>query len=532
MKKQTTDWSAWMWLIPLAVGAFILLHSIGLTKLPIFADEAIYLRWAQLIISEPRTYAFFPLNDGKTPLFVWSVIPLLLTNLDPVLAGRLWSLTAGVIQVVIIGLIAKKLQLGKLGIVTTFAIVTLAPFWFFHHRMALMDAWLTALISLTMLCLLSVYEVEKEKKPFFVRQLLKNSWAWLSAIAFGLAILIKVPAILAAPALVLTPWLVLRDWRRATTWSIITAVILGVGLALSSLVVLHPAGPQLFSRSSDFLLPIGEVLGGAWRGTVPSLPTYVEYFIAYLSPGVILLALVPLLFAKYRRVGLVLWVQFAFFFTPIWILGRVVYPRYLFPASLWLTLAAALGMVVLVHWSRAAQRAIWQKILGGLAAAGAMLLLCLNSLQFVLPAWIQADAIPFLKPDVAQYQSEWSSGHGTREIYGLMHDWSVEHPEQELLVATEGRFGTLPDALLLYNFNYPLPNVRIEGAEIAEVHRVPLRIQEITREKQFNSVWLVVNSNRLFMSLPPETLLAEYCRPVGDNCLQLWDITLLLEQSL
>lgn len=528
MKKQPTDWSAWTWLIPLAVVAFVLLHSIGLTRLPVFADEAIYLRWAQLIIGEPGRYAFFPLNDGKTPLFVWSVIPLLLTKLDPVLAGRLWSVVAGVVQVVIIGLIAKKLHFGKLGVVTTFALVTLAPFWFFHHRMALMDAWLTAMISFTMLSLLFVYETHTERKLFSVRQLIQNSWVWVSAITFGLAVLIKIPAVLAGPALVVTPWLVVRDWRRAGMWSVLTVGIVGAGLALSSLVLLHPAGPQLFSRSGDFLLPVGEVLRGAWRGTLPSLPTYLGYFIAYLSPAVVLLALVPFLFAKHRRTAGVLWIQFVLFLMPIWMLGRVVYPRYLFPASLWLTLAAAFGMVVLVNWSRAAQRTVWQKVLGGGVAAGALLLLCLNSLQFVLPAWTNADAIPFLKPDVAQYQSEWSSGHGTREVYTLLRNWSAGNPEQELLVATEGRFGTLPDALLLYNFNKPLPNVRIEGAEVVEVYQVPVRIKQLSVEKRFNKVWLVINSNRLFMTLPAETRIAEYCRPVGSTCLQVWDITQLL----
>src|SRR3989344_497092 len=54
---------------------YLLLHLPSLTILPVFADEAIYIRWAQLIIDDWRRYLFFPMNDGKTPLFIWLLVP-------------------------------------------------------------------------------------------------------------------------------------------------------------------------------------------------------------------------------------------------------------------------------------------------------------------------------------------------------------------------------------------------------------------------------------------------------------------------
>jgi len=41
----------------------------GLTKLPVFADEAIYLRWSQ-VIRAVESLRFLPLTDGKQPLFM------------------------------------------------------------------------------------------------------------------------------------------------------------------------------------------------------------------------------------------------------------------------------------------------------------------------------------------------------------------------------------------------------------------------------------------------------------------------------
>lgn len=512
MKKKPVDWSSWTLLIPLALGAFILIHSIGLTKLPIFADEAIYLRWAQLTLSEPGRYAFFPLNDGKTPLFTWAVIPLLLTKIDPLLAGRLFSLIAGVVQIIILGLLAKKLKFGKLGVLSVFVFITLAPFWFFHHRMALMDAWLTTLISATTLSLLTLYE-NKEKK-----------WFVISAVLFGLAMFTKIPAILAAPALVLTPFLVMR-FKAAVRWSGITALILGAGVVLAGLVLLHPAGHQLFSRGGDFLHPISDILAGKWRETIPNGSMYLGYFWQYLTPGIMILALVPLLFERTRRLGIVFLLQFLLFVGPIWLMGKYVYPRYLFPASIWLTLAATLGLVTLVYWGRSAKREAWQKLFAGVLLTGTVLVLCLNSLQFMLPAWTNPDKLPLVQRDINQYLGEWSSGHGTQETYQLMRAWSRLHPEGELLVVTEGMFGTLPDSLILYNYNRPLPNVRIEGAEIIEFRQVPPRLYDLIQQKNYSDAWLVVNKSRLFMELPSDQLLGEYCRPAATDCLQVWDIS-------
>ncbi|KKU74843.1 MAG: hypothetical protein UX99_C0005G0003 [Candidatus Amesbacteria bacterium GW2011_GWB1_47_26] len=49
----------------------------NLNSLPIFADEAIYVRWSQVMRAE-SSLRFLPLSDGKQPLFMWLTIPFLL----------------------------------------------------------------------------------------------------------------------------------------------------------------------------------------------------------------------------------------------------------------------------------------------------------------------------------------------------------------------------------------------------------------------------------------------------------------------
>jgi predicted membrane-bound mannosyltransferase len=62
-------------LLGLLIFVYFILRLPNLTLLPVFADEAIYIRWAQVMKSEP-TLRFLPISDGKTPLFMWIMMPL------------------------------------------------------------------------------------------------------------------------------------------------------------------------------------------------------------------------------------------------------------------------------------------------------------------------------------------------------------------------------------------------------------------------------------------------------------------------
>ena len=59
-----------------------------LTLIPIFTDEAIYLRWAQIALGDPR-WRFISLIDGKQPLLIWLFLPFVKYISDPLVAGRI-----------------------------------------------------------------------------------------------------------------------------------------------------------------------------------------------------------------------------------------------------------------------------------------------------------------------------------------------------------------------------------------------------------------------------------------------------------
>src|SRR5476651_1299417 len=73
---------------------YFFLRLIFLTRLPIFTDEAIYIRWAQIALQD-SSWRFISLTDGKQPLFVWAAMIILKFIHDPLLAGRLVSVFSG-----------------------------------------------------------------------------------------------------------------------------------------------------------------------------------------------------------------------------------------------------------------------------------------------------------------------------------------------------------------------------------------------------------------------------------------------------
>src|SRR4030042_5714603 len=97
MTRKFSFWRHWKWPLFWGLGivlVFFLLRLVNFTILPIFADEAIYIRWSQVMRTEP-TLRFIPLSDGKQPLFMWLTIPFLKIFSDPLLAGRALSTLAG-----------------------------------------------------------------------------------------------------------------------------------------------------------------------------------------------------------------------------------------------------------------------------------------------------------------------------------------------------------------------------------------------------------------------------------------------------
>lgn len=491
-------------------------HFLYLNNLPVFADESIYIRWSQLIIDDPKQYLFFPMNDGKTPLFMWLLVPFQFLFQDQLFSARFLSVIIGAIQVILIYKFIEIFKLPKRAKIFGTILVTILPFWFFHHRMALIDGLLVLTFSLSYYFLIRfLINSEKEKISIYQNIFDKNLIA--SALFLGLAYWTKIPAVLFLPAMFLLVFYFYKNWQKNLIY-LVSVMTLGTFIFIS--LRLHPTFGQLFSRGSDFLYPVSVVLfEGKWQETLKFWPSYFEYFYAYLTPALLLLLLFGLFTKKHQKEAHLFFWSGILFLLPIMILGKAVYPRYLFPATWFFTLSAVFSFESFASLVEKSKKQSNIQIFSAICISLIMANIAGVSFDFMIRNYLNADTMNFVKVDRVQYLTEWSSGHGIKET---MADIRQIAKTQKVAVATEGYFGTLPDGLLLYMHRTNVDNIYLEGVGYP-VGYIPKFFAE--KSKNFEKKLLVVNSHRMNIKLDRKYLISEYCRPYNSPCLQLWDIT-------
>ena len=170
---------------------------INLTLIPIFTDEAIYIRWGQIALQDP-VHRFISLEDGKQPMFVWLMLPALKWIANPLMAGRLVSVFSGTLALAGLVALSWKLFGEKTGWLTGF-IYIISPFFLLYDRLALYDSLTTALMIWALF--LSI----------LMAGLLRLDIALLLGMTVGAGFLTKSSAQF---ALILLPFiLLLFDWR-------------------------------------------------------------------------------------------------------------------------------------------------------------------------------------------------------------------------------------------------------------------------------------------------------------------------------
>lgn len=469
---------------------FMVIHLINLTRLPVFADEAIYIRWGQLVGREPLKYLFFPLYDGKTPLFIWILGFLSKLNFDPLWLGRIVSVTASLITGVVVAKLAQLISTKKSTYNQAFLIWTVLPFSFIYTRLALIDMLLTLWLSL------SIY--------YYFRVLLQSSptkWRlFLPGLFWGLALITKTSALYFLP--VYGVIYVLAIIQKRVTFSVrefclgIVGFTLGSGLLL--VMALSPLFPFLFQRSADFTFSAQEITSNLPHIVFTNMRRMGKWLLIYCSP-LIFMSLTLLRSKKFGAhwllIGLVVWL------LPFLITGKVLSSRYILPS-----------LIFIVPLMAAAFHALPARLRIG--AATLFISYCLYWNYFLL---FNPNAAPFPIEDRVQFLTDWSSGHGIKESA----DYLLEIAKtQRVLVATEGFFGTLPDGLMIYLDGKPeLDNMRIEGVGLP-IFGVPKLLKETTG---FDRKFVVVNEHRFVGNpLPPGlVLIQKYARPFGGPSLLL-----------
>lgn len=456
------------WIAGVAIffALFFFTRLYNLTYLPIFTDEAIYIRWSQ-IGSRDAAWRFISLVDGKQPLFTWIAMVFMRFISDPVLAGRLVSVFAGLGSVIGMFFLAREvLKSTRIGIIASF-LYLISPFTLVYDRMALYDA-LTAMISIWSLLFAIL----------LIRQI-RLDIALIFGMTLGFGMLNKTSGFLSLYMVPLT--LILFDLRtkdrlkRLGKWMILVGVAATVSLSMYSILRLSPLFHMVGQKDAVFVYPFFEWIRHPTEFFVGNIRGMFDWLVHYLSWPVWIAVLLPAFtFWKRPREKLLLYGWWLSPFVALALFGRVLYPRFILFMTMPLLILASLTI------NSISQR--WGKTVLGVILLGTLMFPSIWTDYLLLTQPTHA-LIP--QADRGQYINDWPAGWGVKEV----SDFILEKSQKEkVVVFTEGTFGLLPYGLEIWLVDKP--NIKIQGIwPLPETP--PLEVIESVSQ---NSTYLVANS--------------------------------------
>lgn len=467
MKKFLREWK-WS----LLAGLLILIFAIGarlyhLNLLPVFVDEAIYIRWSQIMGAEP-TLRFLPLSDGKQPLFMWILMFYVRSLADPLFAGRILSVASG--AGTLLGIFGVSYLLFKnksVSIISTF-IWAVSPFSFFFDRLALVDAML-AMFGIWIL----FFGILTSKTQ-------RLDMAMITGFLLGCGMLTKSPAIFFL-LLIPTTWLLIKKPKQLLNLIPLFVITLAVGYGMYNILRLGPNFNLVGSRNQDYVLPIAHIFTNFDDPLIPHLKDIFRDWFPTMGPWPIMVMGVlglALSWKKHWREKLILiawWLgplfaqaEYAKVFTARYIL-------YTMPAFFILTASAVLTKNKIIN--------IFYFIFFGV--------FILISLNFDWNLLVSPDRANLPRSERSGYLEEWTAGDGIKEIAEYLKSEEQNNPNEKIVVGTEGYFGTLPDGLQMYLNNNPKIIVIGVGLDIEEI---PNSLME--SRQAGNKTYLVINKSR------------------------------------
>lgn len=407
---------------------FFLLRIPKLTDLPIFTDEAIYIRWAQIGGSD-AAWRFISMTDGKQPLFTWLVMASLRIFHDPLVTGRMVSVMAGLTSMVGLFLLGAELFKKKsVGLIAT-CLYVLSPFAFVYDRMALYDS------------LVATFFIWNLYLSVLLTRYMRLDFALILGLTLGVGMLNKTSAFLSLYLLPTT--LFIFDWKsrylakRMALWIGLCIVSAILSQTVYGILRLSPFFYIISQKDTLFVYPFSEWVRhpleffyGNFHGLFNWLMTYVTWPI--FTAAVISVACRK----KYFFESVVCLMFFLAPFIALSLFGRILYPRFIFFMAMPLLLLAAYVMDNIMS-------VLKKKIVAWLVIS----LLCLPSVYLTARIFLDIKTAPLAKGDVGQLISDWPSGWGTKEVIMFLNR---ESQKGKVAVYTEGTFGLFPYALEIY----------------------------------------------------------------------------------
>ncbi len=426
----------------------------GLTRLPIFLDETLHVRWALLLSQGERSWdATWKWGRALT---IWLGALVSPFASDLLLANRLVSVGLGALTLVATVGIARRL-VGPRAAVVAGVFYALCPYTLFYDRMALTEAGLAAFTALTLR--FSVRLAESGRLAF----------AALAGLCAVLGVLVKALGVLALPipALVVVCLGPLRARLRA--------------LAIAYAVALPPAlwAFQRFAETENAQHMAELFTGGGGAFAARLAAALVEgsgWLWTWCTPPLVALALAGAFLAALRRdrrllllALLAVYPLAAFSAALTWRM-----PRYYLPAAVPLLVLAAAAVDAaasrLAEWSSEPLRRQASTALAVVLALAALV----PALRLDADLWNDPARAAIPPADRFQYVLGWPSGYGIRDTERLVRDELQRHPQGITVVVHANRFQNLRTTPLALSLAFARePRVKLEDWNFAEPSAIP-----------------------------------------------------------
>ena len=447
----------------------------ALTKIPVFADEAIYIRWSQIIRSV-ETLRFVPLTDGKQPLYMWLLSVIIEKINDPLFAGRLISVIAGFGSLVGLFLIAKYIANYKTALIVSFLYIIL-PFIFFFDRMALADN------------LLSMFGIWSLYLSLVVAKTKRLDFSLILGMILGLAWLTKSPAIYFIVLFLIT--YILINFKKIKFYDIYLMTLpLLIAFCVYNILRLGPQFHMIALRNKDYVHPLSEILKHPLDPLKPHLIDYFNLIFFYIS--------LPVFFAFFAKNKYLL-ILCCWAFLPVIsnsAIAKVFTARYILYCIPPLLIIISLGL---------------ENLLKKYKYSFLLFLFFIPNIILISNLYFRPYQVKLPSIDMGHLIG-WTSGWGIKESSLYLKERSKE---VNVIVGTEGYFGTLPDGLQIYTQNTNQLTVFGVGIDIKEI---PPKL--IDAKNHGDEVYLLFNQSRLDIpqtELDKLTLVSQYPKPDGDK---------------
>jgi hypothetical protein len=497
----------------LIIGLYFLTRLTDIMSLPIFTDEAIYVRWSQ-IARQDSAWRFISLTDGKQPSFVWIAMTIMRVIDDPLLASRLVSVFSGLGTLVGIMLLSleifKKKRTGgvinqifghflenkSIGYLTGILFV-LFPFALVLDRMALYDS----LVACTMVWVLYM-------EVLLVRYI-RLDLALITGAVIGAAVLTKTSGFF---AIYLLPFSALlfnfkEKYRikKLFEWIFFAFISVFVAYLMYAILRLSPFFYIIDEKNGLFIYTFSEWINHPLEYVSGNFNALFSWLSIYVSVPVLALALCSFLIKGSFREKLFLLIWFGAPFFGLVVFGKTLYPRFIYFMTIPLIILAAYTIFRVLN-----------KISSKVITAVVFIILIFLYVRADYYIIFDFPNAPIPKADLGQYINSWPAGGGVKEMIGF---FDKESKNGKIFVLTQGTFGSLPtNSMEIYledNKNiekkgvYPLPDI------------LPFEYQ--TKAKSM-PVYIVFNDSENPPPNWPITLIAKYQKGIGDRHLSIYRV--------